>query len=102
VNGITQLWDSSSAGGGVDPFADILGVAVSPDDAFVAAAVRAGNFLLARLTNGIPDLSTLKTNIAGLGSVTSGIAFDAADNVYLVSGGADRLRVYSLGLSTTA
>ena len=102
ADGVTQLWDSSSAGGGVDPFVDILGVAVSPDDAFVAASVRAGNFLLARLTNGVPDVSTLTTNIAGLGSITRGLAFDAADNVYVVSGGADRLRVFSPGLTTIA
>ena len=73
---------------------------MSPDGLFAAATTRGGNFLSIRLTNGIPDIATLKTNLAGLGSVTRGIAFDAADNVYAVSGGADRLRVFSLGLST--
>ena len=68
--GANQLWDSSSAGGGVDRFVDILGIAVSPDNAFLAAASRSGNLLLARLTNGSPDLSTLSTNTTGLGSVT--------------------------------
>lgn len=100
--GSTQLWDSSSAGAGVDRFVDILGIAVSPDNAFLAAAARSGNLLLARLTNGLPDLSTLSTNTTGLGSVARSVAFDAADNVYMVSGGADRLRVFSLGLGSVA
>ncbi len=103
-SGFTQLWDSSSAAGGTDPFVQAYGVAVSPDNQYVAVIVNtsANFFLLAKLTNGLPDLSTLTTNATSLGTPGRGIAFDAADNVYAVSGGNDRLRVYSLGLSTTA
>jgi hypothetical protein len=102
TNGTTQLWDSKSANGGTEPLVDVLGIAVSPDDAFVAASTRAGNFLIARLTNGVPDLATLKTNSFGLLSTTRGVAFDAADNLYIVTGGLDRLRAYSLGLNSVA
>ena len=61
-----------------------------------------GTFFVAQMTNGIPNFATLSSNATTLGSVARGVAFDAADNIYLTSGGADRLRVYSLGLSTTA
>ncbi len=101
TNGTTLLWDSLTAGG-IERLVDVMDIAVSPDNAFFAASTRSGSFLLARMTNGLPDLSTLVTNTAGLGSTTRGIAFDAADNIYIVTGGIDRLRVYSPGLSSTA
>ena len=44
----------------------------------------------------------MSTNATGIGTPGRGIAFDAADNVYVVSGGNDRLRVFSLGLTTTS
>ncbi len=102
--GVNEIWNSSSAAGGVDPFVASYGVAVSPDDLYVAAIVNTSDnfFLLARLTNGLPDLSTLSTNATGIGTPGRGIAFDAADNVYVVSGGNDRLRVFSPGLNTIA
>ena len=40
---------------------DVHGITISLDNQFVAASIRAGNFLLARLTNGLPNLSTLVT-----------------------------------------
>ncbi|MGH7978660.1 MAG: hypothetical protein ACREE6_04750, partial [Limisphaerales bacterium] len=40
-------------------------------------------------------------NVTGLGGTTRALAFDAADNIYVASGGIDRLRVYSLGLTAT-
>jgi photosystem II stability/assembly factor-like uncharacterized protein len=99
-----QLWDSYSAAGGNDPFLGAYGIAVSPDGRYVAVIANnsANYFLLCQLTNGLPDLSTFTTNFTGIGTPGRGIAFDAADNVYVVSGGNDRLRVFSLGLSTTA
>ncbi|HTV39374.1 MAG TPA: hypothetical protein VMF08_02255 [Candidatus Sulfotelmatobacter sp.] len=101
-DGVTYLWDSSTANGGVDPFSSTLGVAVSPDDKYVACINGStGNVELAKLTNGIPDISTVVTNAAVGGGTARGIAFDAADNVYVTSGGNDRVRVFSLGLSTT-
>jgi hypothetical protein len=106
----TYLWDSSSANGGNDPFAadgrgsgGLYGIAVSPDDKYVAGVNGfTGDVLICSLTNGLPDMSTIATNVTSLGGTTRGIAFDAADNIYVASGGADRLRVYSIGLTTTA
>jgi len=109
-DGLTYLWDGLTAWGGsqspasgTDPFSGIYGVAVSPDDKYCAALHGSDSaFLLMKLTNGIPDISTLTTNLTGLSGTGRGIAFDAADNIYIVSGGLDRLREYSLGLTTTA
>jgi hypothetical protein len=110
-DGITYLWDSSStAPGGVDPFAadgkgsgGVYGIAVSPDDKYLAAVNGAtGDVLVCLLTNGVPNIATVVTNVTGLGGTTRAIAFDAADNIYVASGGNDRLRVYSLGVNSTA
>lgn len=99
----TYLWDSSTASGGNDPFVLAYGVSVSPDDQYVAAIQAAsGNVILAKLTNGIPDISTCSTNVAVGGGTARGIAFDAADNVYVTSGGNDRVRAFSIGFSSTA
>ncbi len=101
-DGFTYLWDSTTAGNGVDPLSATYGVAVSPDDKYVACINGGtGNVELALLTNGIPDFSTLATNAAVGGGTARGIAFDAADNVYVTSGGNDRVRVFSLGTTAT-
>ena len=56
------------------------------------------------LTNGVPDISTLTTNTTagqGGGSTCYAASWDAADNIYITSGGSDTLRIMSLGLTTT-
>ncbi len=98
----TLLFDSSTAGGGTDPLATCYAVAVSPDDKYLAAVRSDGTFFTCQMTNGLPNFATLTTNATTLGSISRGVAFDAADNFYLTSGGADRLRAYSLGLNTVA
>jgi hypothetical protein len=105
----TLLWDSLRAAGGkpassgIDPVSSIYGVTVSPDDKFVACVHSTeGAVLLMSLTNGVPDLSTLTTNLTGMSGTARGIAFDAADNVYVTSGGNDEVEAFSLGLTTTA
>jgi len=100
TNAETLLFNSSLAGGGTDVLSNCYSVAVSPDDNYFAAIRMDGTFFVAQLTNGIPNFATLSTNTTTLGSVARGVAFDAADNMYFASGGADRLRVYSLGLTT--
>ncbi|HEX3626378.1 MAG TPA: hypothetical protein VH280_13240 [Verrucomicrobiae bacterium] len=100
-DGQTYLWDSMSANGGVDPFSGTWGHAVSPDDKYVVCVNGNGNFEWAALTNGIPDISTVRTNATGLGGTSRAIAFDAADNVYVAGAGISRVRVYSLGLTAT-
>lgn len=101
-DGSTYLWDSSTAAGGTDPFVNSWCVAVSPDDQYVATGTGNGSIDLCRLTNGIPDLSTFTTIAAGFGGACRAVAWDAADNVYGVSGSDDLLRLFSLGLSTIA
>src|ERR1700722_4946036 len=102
TDGQTLLFNSYVAGGGTDPLAMCYTSAVSPDDKYYAAIRSDGTFFLASISNGVPNFSTLVSNATTLGSTARGIAFDAADNLYLSSGGADRLQVYSLGLTTTA
>ena len=59
------------------------------------------------LTNGVPDIfSTLTQPIPPRGCANGGTTcyqatWDAADNVYVTSGGSDTLRIFSLGLTTT-
>ena len=113
--GTNLLWLSSVQGavGGQDPFVGSYGVTVSPDGQYLAmsdnlAVTPVGSFRLCKLTNGLPDISTLTTNAALVGASSRGIAFDAADNVYVTggginyAGGSNVLQVLSLGLTTTA
>ncbi len=102
-DGVTPLWESATAGNGNDPFVNSYGVAVSPDDRFVATGVGSGMVDLCQLTNGIPDLTTFRTVATGLAGICQGVAWDAADNLYAVGGatsGNNVLRVFSLGLAS--
>ena len=110
--GTTVLWDSKTQSTAYfhDAVNDHLclrnySISVSPDDKCVLIQGYANNnFLLMALTNGIPDISTLTTNTtvgAGGGSTCYASTWDAADNIYVTSGGSDTLRVLSLGLTTT-
>lgn len=108
TDGVTILWDSLTAAGGTtnngpDLLQDARSVSVSPDDAYVALIHSDNHISVLRLTNGIPDAASLLV-ITNLSSVTLGrsIAWDAADNIYAISSGQGLLRVYSLGLTTTA
>ena len=110
----TQLWGSwddanPAANGGTDPYNFEYSIAISPDDRFMATLITTERIAITPLTNGVPDYSgspnyTPPNNLivpAFPSGTARQIAFDAADNVYEVSGGSDQLRVYSLGLSTT-
>jgi hypothetical protein len=101
-DGLTALWDSSTAAGGTDPFVNSYGMAVSSDGQYVATGTGSGNIDLCKLTNGIPDLSTFTVIAAGFGGACRSVAWDAADNIYGTSGGDDLLRCFSLGLTTVA
>ena len=77
------------------------GCAVSADTNYIVFGNNAAaNWVLVRLTNGVPDSSTIQ-KITASNSGHRSIAFDAANNVYTVDGNSDSLRVYSLGQSTT-
>ncbi len=110
--GTTVLWDSKTQSAAYfgDFSNDHLGIvnysiSVSPDDKYVLIQGAANNnFLLMSLTNGIPDISTLTANTTvgtGGGSTCYASTWDAADNIYVTSGGSDTLRIFSLGLTTT-
>ena len=78
------------------------GCAISPDGKYLAFGnTLAANYVLVKLTNGIPDASTISKYTAP-GVTSRSEAFDAADNLYTVEGNSDSLRVYSLGLTTTS
>jgi hypothetical protein len=81
-------------------------VRVSPDEKYVAVGLINNPIYIMNLNSGIPDPNTLLIipnypNTTGFENLR-GLSWDAADNVYTVSSGQGLLRVYSLGLTTTA
>ena len=104
-----ELYNGYTVGNGHDPFVGTYGIAISPDGQYLAGATsESSTFKLCKLTNGVPDLSTLTTNATHVGNNSRAIAFDAANNVYVTgggqgyAGGKNLLEVFSLGLTTTA
>lgn len=112
---LAKVWDSITGIGGVvgtgpDLFHQTVGgidhgtvdVAVSPDGRFCVAQSIDNWFVIAYMTNGIPDASRVFNNIptsyTGNGR---GIAFDAAGNVYSSSSGIGNVQEWSLGLTAT-
>jgi len=111
-NGATNLWDSKTQsknyfGDSTSDHCSIVNtsISISPDDHYVM--IQGGNnmtFLLMSLTNGVPDISTLTTNNPSdddSGGTCWASTWDAADNIYVTSGGSDYLRIFSPGLTTT-
>lgn len=96
-----SLTDSFNLGFTYDLFSNCVSVAVSSDMKFLAAQRSGGQVLVVPLVNGIPNLAA-RFEFAGIGSSARQIVFDAANNLYLVSNVTERMRVYSLGLTTTA
>jgi len=95
--------DSLNLGLPNDYLSNCVSVAVSPDLKYCAAQrANAGEVIVIPMVNGIPDLANRVSFNAGTGTTGRQIAFDAADNLYVVSNGAEWLRVFSLGLTTTA
>jgi hypothetical protein len=107
-DGVTLLWDSLTAGGGTvnngpDLLQDTRSISVSPDGNYLAAFSTANQISVLKLTNGVPDATTLYSFT--IGSATGNgrqIAWDLADNIYTMSSGQGLLRVYSQGGTTTA
>jgi hypothetical protein len=115
-NTLTEVWDSISAVGGVigtgpDLFFTTNGglshgtcdLAVSPDGKFIVAQSIDNWFVIAYLTNGIPDSSRVfqntPTSYTGNGR---GIAFDAAGNIYSSSSGIGNVQEWSMGITATS
>ena len=80
------------------------GVRISPDGRFIAVMARNNQIVIANLTNGIPDDSSVYVIINAPGSTAGGgreLAWDAADNIFTINTGTATMREYSLGISTT-
>jgi hypothetical protein len=102
--GMNQLYDSLAVVGvGPDPFDYAFAVKVSPDERFVAVGLIYDDIVVMSLVDGVPQPSTVQT-ITNSPETEDlrGICWDAADNIYTVSSGQGLLRVFSLGLTTTA
>ena len=103
-----HLWASSDPGymvGTNDAFQAVgvqtYGMAISPDGQYLGFGNNAAaSICIVKLTNGIPDVSTIAKYTAA-NSGQRGAAFDRADNFYTVDGNSDSLRCYSLGFTTT-
>jgi hypothetical protein len=103
--GPTVLWESLAAslalGSPTDLLSNVYSVAVSPDMKFCAAQRYTGGVvILMRMNDGIPDLAG-RVEFTAIGTARA-IAFDAADNIYVISASTERMRIWSPGLTTTA
>jgi hypothetical protein len=110
---LAQVWNSLYTGpsGAADYFRLTVGglthgtvdVAVSPDGQYVAALAIDNWFVIAPLTNGIPDVTKIYNNIPTSYSGNGrGLAFDAADNLYVSSSGLGLIQSWSLGITSSA
>ena len=106
--GTNLLWDSISIVGGSinagpDLLADLQSISVSPDNKYMAVNYTDSHISVLKLTNGVPDASTIFTiqNLPNVGN-GRGLAWDAADNLYAISSGQGLLRIFSLGGTTRA
>ena len=95
-----SLVASTALGNSTDIIANLNQIAVSPDQKWLAGMLNFSDVLILPLVDGIPDLS--KRMVVDAGNVNSGrdIAFDAANNIHLVSSGQQLYRVLSPGGNT--
>ena len=94
--------ESVAEGAAADFLANLQGVTVSRDGKYMAVLANNNVVTIVPLTNGIPNLPA-RFQYTGFGATTSGrgIAFDAADNLYVVSSGLGILQSLSLGFTAT-
>lgn len=88
--------------GSVDVLANLQGVAASPDGKWLATVNNNNVVTIVPMTDGIPDL-TQRFQYTGFATTTSarGIAFDVANNIYVVSSGLGTLQSISAGFTAT-
>jgi hypothetical protein len=102
----TVLWKSRDASVNLglphDIFSNCVTVAVSRDMRYVAAHRSSGNILVTPLVDGLPDINARFEIANGGSSSYRQVGFDAANNILACDNSTERLRVFSLGLSTTA
>ncbi len=108
--GTNQIWNSYGGPSG-DYFLTtssgitqgLIDSSVSADQEFVVGLTIDNWLVICPLTNGIPNVQNLylstPTSYTGNGR---GVAFDAADNIYLSSSGLGLVQSWSLGLTATA
>ena len=112
ADGTTELWASLQAtrdlypdnAAVVDSLIETRGIEVSPDGKYLVSIRGDNNAIrILPLENGIPNLANMVT-MATTPTTAIGreVAFDAAGNLYTVSSGQGRLRVYSPGGRTKA
>ena len=94
--------ESLTLGFSFDYLSNGVSVAVSPDMKFCAVGRNNGRVVVMPMVDGIPSLAKRIEFYSGMSSSCRQICFDAADNLYLVSNSTERMRVFSLGLTTSA
>ena len=72
-----------------DVLRNVMGIAISPDQKWLAALLRSGDVAMLPVVDGIPDLTGVMVVNTSLGTITGGgdVAFDAAGNLHLTAAG---------------
>lgn len=71
-----------------DVLRNVMGIAISPDQKWLAAMLRSGNVAMLPVIDGIPDLAGVMVVNTSLGALAGGdVAFDAAGNLHLIAAG---------------
>jgi hypothetical protein len=102
-NSLTKTREILGNPAAVDIFTNVFGIAVSPDQKWLAAMINVGDVAVIPLVDGIPDIAN-RMVVNTDPNVISGrdIAFDAAGNIHYVSSGQGRYRVLGPGGHTQA
>lgn len=108
-NGNSDYFNTASSGAIGTGTACLPGdVAVSPDCKYLATVGIDGHFTVCSLTNGIPDVSTIYTIepdsfiAEAVYELDDEIAWDAGDNLYVLSYPNQGLKAWTLGMSSQA
>lgn len=94
--------ESVNLGGSADFLLNLQGVTASPDGKWLATLNNNNVVTIVPMVDGIPNLAG-RFQYTGFGTTASGrgIAFDAANNLYVVSSGIGVLQSLSLGFTAT-
>lgn len=93
------LNDQSAA----DVLRSIMGIAISPDQKWLAAMLRSGDVAILPVENGIPDVAGVMVVNTAMGSLPGrDVAFDAAGNLHCIIAGGVSYRVIAPGGTTYA
>jgi hypothetical protein len=105
-----QIYDSLTASRDLlndptvaDVLRNVMGIAISPDQKWLAAMLRSGNVAMLPVVDGIPDVASamvVNTSMAALSG--RDVAFDAAGNLHCVIAGQVSYRVIAPGGMTYA